>query len=242
MPYGRTLPEELFSAMRRLEAQGVVYPDGYYAAICRKYTSYTVPYPKIVMHVGEARIRRHFLYRVIRAASGKFLDYGCGTGDAVRQLIRDGYPRDLITGFDVNDASLNIGYDLYRDHATMGRQFIVSPVLPRMPGQFDFVYSGSVIHVIDDHHEFRTYLDNANTVLKNGGTFFGTTLSCDDNSAGTRDQRVPRLMKRTALEESFTRAGFRDITITIDPRPDLRHDRTEFCLYQFSARKPGRPR
>ena len=37
-PPGKTLPEELFTAMKRIEAWGVVYPGGYYRALLEKYT------------------------------------------------------------------------------------------------------------------------------------------------------------------------------------------------------------
>jgi len=183
IPHGRTLPEELASAMQRVGELGICYPEGYYNSLVEKYTHETLPYPYIVKHIGEARIRRHFLYRELFENTGDLLDYGCGTGDAIRQLIRDGYPADRIIGFDVNDASIRLGYDLYFDRNDMENRILVAASFPDISERFDIVYSGSVIHVIHDEREFLTYLANAYKALKSGGIFFGSTLGLDDTTA-----------------------------------------------------------
>src|SRR5208283_4801341 len=93
-PPGKTLPEELSLAMKRIEAYGVVYPMGYYQTLLDKYTREGVRYPQVLK------------------GPGKLLDYGCGTGDNVRQLLRNGFPRERITAFDINWASIELGFDL----------------------------------------------------------------------------------------------------------------------------------
>ena len=99
---GKTLTEELSAAMERVKAQGVTYPEGYHRLLTRKYENEGVRYPHILMIIGEPRINHHFFYSRAINRNGRLLDYGCGTGDNVRQLIRDDFPREQITAFDIN--------------------------------------------------------------------------------------------------------------------------------------------
>jgi SAM-dependent methyltransferase len=62
--------------------------------------------------------------------TGPFLDYGCGTGDNIRQLLRDGFSREQITGFDLTWESLNLGFDLYRDRDAIRALFVVERYIP----------------------------------------------------------------------------------------------------------------
>ena len=240
MPHGKTLTEELGNAMQRVGKLGVRYPEWYYHTLVKKYTLKTVPYPYIVMHIGDARIKKHFHYPDLFEKPGDLLDYGCGTGDAIRQLIRDGYPADRITGFDVNDASVLLGYDLYLDRHDMEKRILISASFPRLAERFDLVYSGSVIHVIRDEHEFLTYLGNACRALKAGGIFFGSTLGLDDGVVEREEHGPPRMMRRCELVESFEKAGFGNIRMVNEKRPELEHHRMSFRLWQFSAIKENK--
>ena len=62
-------------------------------SLIAKYGKDGVPYPHILSILGEPRIRGHFFYARMLQRTGPFLDYGCGTGDDIRQLLRDGFPR-----------------------------------------------------------------------------------------------------------------------------------------------------
>ena len=236
-PHGRTLPEELANAMQRIGKLGICYPDGYYNSLVEKYTHEALPYPYIVKHIGDARIRRHFLYRELLEKPGDLLDYGCGTGDAIRQLIRDGYPADRITGFDVNDASIRLGYDLYFDRHDMENRILVAASFPDIAERFDIVYSGSVIHVIRDEQEFLAYLANAFKALKPGGIFFGSTLGLDDTAMGRGIHGPPRMMRRCELAESFEKTGFCDIRIISEELPEFGRRGLDFRLWQFCSGK-----
>ncbi len=237
---GPTLKRELYSAMERVEATGVYYPAGHKDAVVGRYSLDNVPYPYIIRQIGEARIRKHFLYLDIFRSMGELLDYGCGTGDAIRQLIRDGYPKARITGFDVTDASLRIGYDLYLDQEQIAPLVTVAPSFSCPPARFDRVYSGSVIHVLGRKQDFSEYLEKAYRTLKPGGTFFGSTLGLEDACATRPLQGPPRLMWRVELLDALEQAGFSDIRIEIEDRPEMRMRRPGFCLYQFGAGKAVR--
>ena len=102
-PPGKTLTEELCTAMKRIEAYGVVYPAGYYRALVEKYTREGIRYPHILMIIGQPRINNHFFYSRALKRSGRLLDYGCGTGDNVGRLSGTVFPgrgslRSISTG------------------------------------------------------------------------------------------------------------------------------------------------
>jgi SAM-dependent methyltransferase len=221
--------------MKRIEKLGVKYPPGYHETIAKRYTLETVPYPYIVMHIGDARIRRHFLYPDLFEKPGDLLDYGCGSGDAIRQLIRDGYPADRITGFDVSDSSLLLGYDLYLDRQEMEKRVLVSVSFPFAAERFDLIYSGSVIHVIRDENEFLTYLGNACRALKSGGIFFGSTLGLADGTAWRGNGGPPRMMPEREIRDHLEAAGFSRILIRNEEIPQYRNGRQHLALFQFSA-------
>jgi len=235
---GPTLKRELYSAMERAEAMGVRYPPGHKDMVAGRYSLDNVPYPYIIRQIGEARIRRHFLYMDLFRSMGMFLDYGCGTGDTIRQLIRDGYPADKIAGFDVNNASLHIGYDLYLDREEIEPLVIVSPSYSCPQGRFDRVYSGSVIHVLGREEDFIEYLEKAYRTLKPGGMFFGSTLGLDNTCATRPLHGPPRLMKRAELTEAILTAGFSNVRLETEEHPELSNRARGFCLIQFAAQKP----
>lgn len=240
-PPGKTLPEELRSVMKRIEDFGVVYPEGYYQTLLEKYTSEGIRYPHILMILGQPRINNHFFYPDALNGTGRLLDYGCGTGDNVRKLIRDGFPRERIIAFDVNWESINLGFDLYRDRAEIFDIFIVSGTFPFGPGEFDLVYSASVFHVIADEEEYKHYLANAWSTLKPGGTLFGSTLGLVEGAVRFPDERgPPRIMPKEHLAGHLSEAGFAQTEIV--QRYHVPHhvaDKSDnMCVFEFCTRKP----
>jgi len=241
-PPGKTLTEELCTAMKRIEAYGVVYPAGYYRALLEKYTREGIHYPHILMIIGQPRINNHFFYSRALKRTGRLLDYGCGTGDNIRQVIRDGFPRERITAFDINRASIDLGFDLYRDKEEIGDLFIVSEAFPFGPAEFGMVYSASVFHVIADEGELGTYLANAYSALRPGGVLFGSTLGLVEGAARSPDERgPPRVMPREELTAHLTGAGF--IRPEIVQRYHVPHhvaDNSDtMCVFEFCTNKPA---
>jgi SAM-dependent methyltransferase len=241
-PPGKTLPEELSIAMKRIEAYGVVYPEGYYQMVLEKYTKEDIHYPHILMILGQPRINNHFFYSHALKGTGRLLDYGCGTGDNVRKLIRDGFPRERIIAFDVNWASINLGFDLYCDREEIFDLFIVSGTFPFGPGEFDLVYSASVFHVIADEEEFRHYLANAWSTLKPGGILFGSTLGLVEGAVMSPDERgPPRVMPKEQLASHLSKAGFTQTEIV--QRYHVPHhvaDKSDnMCVFEFRTKKPA---
>src|SRR5208283_4249311 len=234
---GKTLEGELAAAMHRVGALGVAYTDHYYESLVAKYKKDSVPYPHILTILGEPRIRGHFFYAEALIRTGPFLDYGCGTGDNIRQLLRDGSPQDRITGFDLSRESIDLGFDLYRDRDTLLDLFVVQDTFPFGAEQFDTCYSGSVIHVIADDAELDEYLANAWRALRPGGILFGSTLGIEDGDAcGPDEHGPPRVTPRSDLIRHITAAGFAAPVIVVRPH-ESHHPGDKKCVFEFCTKK-----
>ena len=238
---GKTLAGELGAAMERVRAYGVTYPEGYHRTLTGKYEKKGVRYPHILMILGEPRINHHFFYSRALSRNGRMLDYGCGTADNVRQLIRDGFPGNRITAFDINRESIDLGFDLYRDQDELLDLFVVSGAFPFSPEEFDTIYSASVIHVIAGEEDFKKYLANAYSALRPGGVLFGSTLGMAEGavrSPGTRGP--PRILTLEALAGELAAAGFGipEIVRRFGVPACIPHSE-DVCILEFCTKKQG---
>ncbi len=217
-PPGTTLEGELSAAMNRIEKEGVTYPHGYYDMLVEKYRREPLLYPFTLILIGNRWIQNHFFYPTLVNHSGRFLDYGCGAGDGVRQLIRDGYPREQITAFDISWSGIHLGFDLYRDREEMSGIFVVSGTFPFGRAEVDTVYSNFVLHCIAEDEEYACYLENAYSALRPGGIFFGSTIGMvEEGGKFTVDNGLQRLTTREQLMDDLTAAGFINHAIVQHP-------------------------
>jgi SAM-dependent methyltransferase len=211
-PKGTSLRIELKTAINRLTTIGVDYPDGYSQKLLRKYSKKSIDYPRILMRLGEPNIKKHKMYKQILKMEGRLLDYGCGTGDDLRALIRDGYPRKKLKGYDVFWNCINLGFDFYLDKNEIKNMFRVSKKPRFKTASFDIVYSGSVLHTMEDIPKLKAYIHNANRILRHGGILFGSTLG-----TGRIKEREKRLtvLSRTELARILHECGFSHIDIDV---------------------------
>ena len=209
-PEGTSLEKELEGALKRIKARGVRYPKDYLERLVRKYTKKGVAYPRILMRLGEPLILKHEHYKEVLKRGGKFLDFGCGTGDDVRQLIIDGFPRKDIIGFDIDRRCLDLGYDFYLDRPKMKGTFLVSKRPHFKDEAFDIVYSGSVLHTMQKMADVNRYLEKAHDALKSGGILFGSTLGAFRTK--NKKKRTTFLTKRS-FHSLLRKKGFDHIHI-----------------------------
>lgn len=228
-PEGLTLESELHRVMDILASNGVNYPPEYCEMLIRKYKKHDLLYPHILMRVGKPNIRKHSRYSDILQKKVSLLDYGCGTGDDIRALVHDGYPREKIVGYDVNWSSINLGFDLYLDRDMWTDRFVVSKKFPFQPSTFDVVYSGSVLHVLGIKREVKIYVSNAYSVLKSTGVFFGSTLGFEkEHSRPTGKgwkwrgwwRRRLMLLSQGALHDLLLEIGFSDVEVSQESQAD----------------------
>jgi ubiquinone/menaquinone biosynthesis C-methylase UbiE len=206
------IPSDFDKILGRLKSQGIVYPENYLDHLIEKYTKIQIRYPRIVQRIGRPNNRSHFAYSDILKHEGTLLDYGCGTGDDIRALIKDGFPKKNITGYDVDWGNIKIGFDFYLDKEEIKDRFVVSKEFPFEDSSFNIVYSGSNLHVLSKIENVKAYLNHAFAVLKNNGIFFGSTLGKIDVSFRKRRRRV-FLMKESELTNALRDAHFSKVKI-----------------------------
>jgi ubiquinone/menaquinone biosynthesis C-methylase UbiE len=179
-----------------------------------------------VKRIGQPNIHLHFAYPDILKSEGTLLDYGCGTGDDIRALIKDGFPQKNITGYDIDWGNIKIGFDFYLDEETIKDIFVVSNEFPFEDSSFDIVYSGSILHVLLNIENIKVYLQNAFAVLKTNGILFESTLGTIDESVGKRRPRV-FFMKESELANALSENHFSKVKI----HPSIADHRTRLWFY-----------
>lgn len=81
------------------------------------------------------------------------LDLGCGFGQELRTLVAAGVPTTNLYGLDVSSGFIELGFELFRDKATMQPRFIItdllaSPAIPLQLGsKIDFIFATSFFHL-----------------------------------------------------------------------------------------------
>nr|XP_001395631.2 hypothetical protein ANI_1_1890104 [Aspergillus niger CBS 513.88] len=87
--------------------------------------------------------------------SSIMLDLGCGFGQDIRRLVYDGAPAENIFGLDKEEEFIELGFDLFRDRATLKSTFLVddflkpSAKLVQLAGHIHIINSGYFLHLWD---------------------------------------------------------------------------------------------
>ncbi|KAI8632918.1 hypothetical protein F5Y19DRAFT_491552 [Xylariaceae sp. FL1651] len=93
----------------------------------------TNPYPCIGLYrFTKLTLCAHPLYGKIiqrlKQAEANYLDIGCCFGQDLRQLVFDGVPSQHLTGLDIEQSLMELGYDLFLDREALHSQFLVADV------------------------------------------------------------------------------------------------------------------
>ena len=81
----------------------------------------------------------------------RFLDLGCGFGQDIRRLMFEGVPSSRLTGIDVTDAFIELGFQLFQDRVELRDRFLIADVTEELPaelsGKFHIIYCGMFFHL-----------------------------------------------------------------------------------------------
>jgi hypothetical protein len=82
-----------------------------------------------------------------------FLEFTVLIHWAVRKLAADGAPSEHLYGSDLRSEFFDLGYELFRDEATLRSKFLVGDVfdssspLSELDGEIDIIYAASFLHL-----------------------------------------------------------------------------------------------
>ena len=94
----------------------------------------------------------HYDEVLTRLKSGdNLLDIGCCFGQDIRKLVFDGAPATSLTGAELEQVFIDLGYELFNDKTTLPSKFISGDIFAKGAyglenGSFDFVHAGSFFH------------------------------------------------------------------------------------------------
>lgn len=116
------------------------------------------PYPCMGMfsfvkiHISKNPAYPAVLSRLL-SQNETLLDLGCGFGQELRTLVAAGVPTTNVYGLDISDGFIELGFELFRDKATLQPQFITADLLaspaipPQLDGTLNIVFAGSFFHL-----------------------------------------------------------------------------------------------
>src|SRR5271155_4081046 len=118
-----------------------------------------LPYPCIsrfkVLHF-YIQLSPEYALLVERLKNGeKLLDIGCGLGQDIRRLVSDGVPSENIYGLELERGFVDLGFELFRDRATLKTKFIIndflkpSPEVESLKGKINIIHAGLFLHLWD---------------------------------------------------------------------------------------------
>jgi SAM-dependent methyltransferase len=106
----------------------------------------------IHMHISKKPDYPTVLQRLLHN-NETLLDLGCAFGQELRTLVAAGVPPTNLFGLDISDGFIELGFELFRDKATMAPQFVVADLLAGttlpapLDGELDIIFSASFFHL-----------------------------------------------------------------------------------------------
>lgn len=127
---------------------------------------------------------------VMRAPSATLVDIGCGFGQDLRTLAARGIAASQLTGIDLNQIMIDLGYEMFNDRDTFRGNFQVGDMLtlstshPHLIGSFDVVHAACALHLFD-YETQKVACENAVKLLKPGGLLVGEQMGQHKASSAT---------------------------------------------------------
>ena len=191
--------------------------------------------------IGLPFICTHPLYeKVIKQKKIKILDNGCGLGINTRFLLFDGLQKNQIKASELDQKSLDLGFELFRDRNILDDIFVKSDAKEISntfsKNSFTVIYNGFLLHQFKTENDLRIVLEENKKILAHNGEYFGMTR-------GTYKQKkfdfvnldagkTRFLVSKEFLAELLANCGYKNIWIeetTID-------DEDQECVIFYYAR------
>jgi len=140
---------------------------------------------------------------------GKALDIGCGTGDNVIWLAKQGFD---VTGIDYSQNAIKMAKSKAKKKGASNTHFLFLDILnDEIPeGPYNFVFDRGCFHSFDSHEERKKYAERVADISVNDGLWLSLLGSFDD---GRLEQGPP---KRTVL----------DIATAVEPYFEIQYIKT----------------
>ena len=115
----------------------------------------------IKMHIAKNPAYPAVLARLLdKTKNETLLDLGCGFGQELRTLVTAGVSTTNLYGLDISEGFVELGFELFRDKATMQSQFTVVDLLTsaavpaQLDGKMDFIFAASFFHLFGWDDQF----------------------------------------------------------------------------------------
>ncbi|KAI1859327.1 hypothetical protein JX265_010330 [Neoarthrinium moseri] len=114
-----------------------------------------------------------------RLKSGaKLLDVGCCLAQDIRKLVYDGAPADSLYGAEQKFPFIDVGYDLFKDRATLKSTFMQADILEadpesplnRLKGSVDIIHLGMILHVFNREEQLIAIMRCVDILKQEPGT------------------------------------------------------------------------
>lgn len=182
----------------------------------------------------------HPMYKKIieNSEEKRILDIGCGLGTDIRQFIFDGVKRNNITGLEIKQEYVNLGFELFGDQSILKDNFIIGDILNKnfpelnIRAPFNIIFTGSVIHLLTKK-KIELFLKIVYDLLSENGIFFGRTSALQKPEKLKRSQsHIRYLHSPDTLKSTFKKYHFKNIQIEVSARfvPDLTNQDKGYIL------------
>lgn len=106
-------------------------------------------YAFLEFSIGRAYHYDDILKRIKDGAT--LLDVGCCFGQDLRKLVYEGAPSSNLTGTELDQVFIDLGYELFKDRDSLDTKFIAGDIFSDdayglKDGSFDFIHAGSFFH------------------------------------------------------------------------------------------------
>lgn len=111
-------------------------------------------------------------------SGGRILDYGCGTGTHLKYFSENGYEP---YGCDIVKHAIDKCKAIMPDYSNNFYTMLNTPTLSDcFSGKFDLIISNQVLYYLNDN-DINLLVSQFYNLLKEGGVFFATMISLEDN-------------------------------------------------------------